>query len=81
MDDAQRMHVSNTDDNLLNDASWLFLTQMFSLFNELKKILARTKLSDDVHVGFCLKTGFELHKEGMTKYLHDAALMSIKVIN
>lgn len=60
MDDAQRMHVSNTNDNLLNDASWLFLAQMFSFFDKLKKILSRTKLSDNVHMGFCLETGFEL---------------------
>jgi hypothetical protein len=54
---------------------------MFSFFDELEKIFSRTKLSDNVHVGFCLETGFKLDKEGMAKYLHDAALMSIKVIN
>lgn len=62
MDDSEWVHVSDSDDNLLADESWLSLLQELELLDKLEQVFARTQLSDDVHVGFSLQAVFELDK-------------------
>lgn len=76
MNDTQRMHVPNSDYNLLNDEGRLVLSQMFILSDKLKEIFPWAQLSNYVHMSFGLNAVLELDQQGMTKYLHNAALVS-----